>query len=348
MESAPILARILIADDHEMIRTGIRSLLESRNDVEVSEACDGREAVEKTLDLCPDLVILDVSMPLLDGFSAAREIRRLTPSTAVVILTFHKTDVLTELAREIGASGFLTKTDNGDALLTAIDGAIADLNQATKRGHRPIFSGEKQREQRPGNSLPSQELRKPLLQVLFLHSQSTCVERCLQELKGAQFQVRSHVVVNSQDCTEQLNSNHYDVILAEYPIPKMQRGPTLGLLSRTNKHTPLIFVTDRMDREAVAELSHERCRGLRGTGQFWPSFHRCPSSAEKSDSHRARHESAKRQKSEAHYRALINNIAFGICLCGMEGQFLDVNQTLITMLGYPSPRGTLGSEPIRS
>ncbi len=342
MESAPILARILIADDHEMIRTGIRSLLESRNDVEVSEACDGREAVEKTLDLCPDLVILDVSMPLLDGFSAAREIRRLSPSTAILILTFHKTDALTELAREIGASGFLTKTDNGDALLTAIDGAIADLNQATKRGHRPIFSGEKQREQRPGNSLPSQELRKPLLQVLFLHSQSTCVERCLQELKGAQFQVRSHVVVNSQDCTEQLNSNHYDVILAEYPIPKMQRGPTLGLLSRTNKHTPLIFVTDRMDREAVAELITKGaadCVELDNFGHLSIAVRRA---LEKSDSHRARHESAKRQKSEAHYRALINNLAFGICLCGMEGQFLDVNQTLITMLGYPSQGELLG------
>ena len=84
-------ARILIADDHEMVRRGIRSLVESRFDIEVSEASDGREAVEKTVDLKPDLVILDVSMPLLDGFSAAMEIRKVAPETAILILTFQKT-----------------------------------------------------------------------------------------------------------------------------------------------------------------------------------------------------------------------------------------------------------------
>ncbi len=69
-------SRILIADDHEMVRRGIRSLLEARHDFEVSEARDGRQAVDKTIELKPDLVILDVAMPLLDGFSAAREIKK--------------------------------------------------------------------------------------------------------------------------------------------------------------------------------------------------------------------------------------------------------------------------------
>ena len=69
-------SRILIAYDHEMVRRGIRSLLESsRQDVEVLEACDGREAVKSTIAWKPDLVILDVSMPQLDGFGAAIEIR---------------------------------------------------------------------------------------------------------------------------------------------------------------------------------------------------------------------------------------------------------------------------------
>jgi YesN/AraC family two-component response regulator len=70
------MTRILIADDHEMIRRGVRSVLESRRDVDVCEAQNGAEAVEKTKEMNPDLVILDVSMPVLDGFTAARQIKR--------------------------------------------------------------------------------------------------------------------------------------------------------------------------------------------------------------------------------------------------------------------------------
>ena len=66
------MTRILIADDHEIMRRGVRSVLESRQDVDVCEAQNGLEAVQKTKEMHPDLVILDVSMPLLDGFSATR------------------------------------------------------------------------------------------------------------------------------------------------------------------------------------------------------------------------------------------------------------------------------------
>ena len=117
-------ARVLIADDHEMVRRGIRSLLETHYDIEVTEACDGREAVEKTVVQKPDLVILDVSMPLLDGLSAARQIRKVAPETAILFLTFQKSEMLRDEARRIGVIGCLTKGEDGGALLKAIDDAI--------------------------------------------------------------------------------------------------------------------------------------------------------------------------------------------------------------------------------
>src|SRR5579862_8604664 len=118
-------SRILIADDHELVRKGIRSLLESsRPDVQVFEASDGREAVERTIESRPDLVILDVSMPILDGFSAAREIKKVAAGTPILILTFEKNKALAQLANNVGVNGYLTKGESSNALLRAIDAAI--------------------------------------------------------------------------------------------------------------------------------------------------------------------------------------------------------------------------------
>ena len=116
--------RILIADDHEMMRRGLRSLLESCRDIEVLEARDGREAVQRTSDTRPDLVILDVSMPVLDGFTAAAEIQRVVPGTPILILSFQKTETFSEIARKIGVSGYLTKGDDSATLLREIDAAM--------------------------------------------------------------------------------------------------------------------------------------------------------------------------------------------------------------------------------
>ena len=80
------MTRILIADDHEIMRRGVRSVLESRREVDVC----GLEAVQKTKELKPDLVILDVSMPLLDGFSAARQIKEMSPLTPILIFSLHE------------------------------------------------------------------------------------------------------------------------------------------------------------------------------------------------------------------------------------------------------------------
>ena len=95
------MTRILIADDHEMMRRGVRSVLESRPDVDVSEAQNGAEAVQKTKEMNPDLVILDVSMPVLNGFSAARQIKEVSPHTRILIFSLHRTDAFIEVAQKI-------------------------------------------------------------------------------------------------------------------------------------------------------------------------------------------------------------------------------------------------------
>lgn len=116
--------RLLIADDHAIMRKGIRSILESRDDVEVYEAENGREAVDKAHELRPQLIILDVSMPVLDGFSAAREIKKAFPQMPILIFSLDKTDLFTEVARRIGVNGYVSKNDIGETLLKAVDAAL--------------------------------------------------------------------------------------------------------------------------------------------------------------------------------------------------------------------------------
>jgi DNA-binding NarL/FixJ family response regulator len=114
--------RILIADDHEVARRGIRSLLGSHPGWEVTgEAKDGREAVEQTKELKPDLVLLDIGMPGLNGLDAARQIRDIRPMTSVLVLTMHDSEQVVREVLAVGARGFLLKSDAGRDLVSAVE-----------------------------------------------------------------------------------------------------------------------------------------------------------------------------------------------------------------------------------
>lgn len=114
--------RILIVDDHEAVRAGVRVILQSRSDVEVcAEASNGREAVAKASQLRPDLIILDITMPVLDGFSAAREIHKLLPDTAILLLSMHESPNLINIAKSSGASGYVSKSQGAGVLLRAVE-----------------------------------------------------------------------------------------------------------------------------------------------------------------------------------------------------------------------------------
>src|SRR5579862_407884 len=113
--------RILLVDDHEIIRRGIRSLLAGERDYEIcGEAVDGLDAVRKAEELVPDLIIMDVSMPGLNGLEATREIRSMMPSCEVVILTQHDSPQIIEKAFEAGARGYVVKTSIARDLLKAV------------------------------------------------------------------------------------------------------------------------------------------------------------------------------------------------------------------------------------
>jgi DNA-binding NarL/FixJ family response regulator len=119
---AVLTFRILIADDHDVARKGIRSLLEAHPGWEVcGEAKDGREAVESTARMKPNLVLLDIGMPGLNGLDAARQIRAACPDTSILILTMHDTEQMVREVLAVGARGFLLKSDSGRDLVAAVE-----------------------------------------------------------------------------------------------------------------------------------------------------------------------------------------------------------------------------------
>jgi DNA-binding NarL/FixJ family response regulator len=114
--------RILIADDHEVAREGIRSVLESHAEWEVcAEAQDGREAVEYAGKLKPDIFLLDIGMPNLNGLDAARQILAVVPDARILILTVHDAEQVVREVLAAGARGFLLKSDAGRDLVAAVE-----------------------------------------------------------------------------------------------------------------------------------------------------------------------------------------------------------------------------------
>ena len=114
--------RILIADDHEVVRRGVRSVLESCQGYDVcAEAQNGDEAVKLATKLNPDFIVLDVSMPMLDGFSAAKKIKQALPSTPILMLSMHSGREMIRASQAAGAQGFVTKTDVAAVLLKAVE-----------------------------------------------------------------------------------------------------------------------------------------------------------------------------------------------------------------------------------
>jgi two-component system, NarL family, nitrate/nitrite response regulator NarL len=119
--------RILIVDDHEAVRKGVCAILSSRLDIEVcGEAVNGKEAIAKAKELRPDLIILDVSMPVLSGFDAARQIRKIVPEARILMFSMHESKQFLEEGKKLGVHGYLTKTRGSDVLLRAVDALMGN------------------------------------------------------------------------------------------------------------------------------------------------------------------------------------------------------------------------------
>src|SRR5580693_5794438 len=126
-------ARLLIVDDHEIFRRGLRALLEPSSEWQIcGEAVDGWDAVEQCKSLKPDIVVLDVSMPRLNGLEAARLIKKEDPEPKIVIITQHDSPQIRSAALEAGARAFVTKSAVGNELVTALRSLIKNHGDSDK------------------------------------------------------------------------------------------------------------------------------------------------------------------------------------------------------------------------
>lgn len=119
--------RVVIADDHELVRKGLAAILGSEPDWTIcGEAANGQEAVDLVAQLQPDLVLLDITMPLMNGLTAAAKIRRLVPATKILIVSMHDSPVAAREALNAGADAFVSKSAGGSNLMRAIEAIFRD------------------------------------------------------------------------------------------------------------------------------------------------------------------------------------------------------------------------------
>jgi DNA-binding NarL/FixJ family response regulator len=165
--------RILLADDHEVVRAGLRALLEEQSGWEVvAEAADGRDAVEKASKLKPDVVVIDIAMPSLNGLEAVRQIVKAVPNTKVLVLTMYDSDPLIQQVLQAGARGYLLKSDAGRDLVSAIDALRRNKTFFTPKVSQMVLEGyldksprEKEAEDEP-ESLRLTSRQREIVQLL--------------------------------------------------------------------------------------------------------------------------------------------------------------------------------------
>ena len=134
--------RILIADDHALVRRGAREVLNSQHGWRVvGEAASGREAVEKAIELNPDIFIVDITMPDLDGIEVTRRVREAAPEIKILVLTMDESDQMVRRALEAGARGYVLKSDLTDCLPKAVRSIAEDKRFLTPKVSEIVLEG---------------------------------------------------------------------------------------------------------------------------------------------------------------------------------------------------------------
>jgi PAS domain-containing protein len=200
---------------------------------------------------------------------------------------------------------------------------------------------QSQQKRVPPDSTTLSHRHRPI-SVLFIHRDADVVDACQEELKKAGFGLSADLVLTMAQCTEQLRSHRFDMVIAEYPSPNWKGAEALQLLRQTVQEIPLLFVTTVTGNERLAELS------AHGAFDFVAREHlaQLPMTVRRVlNEQKLRIELEEAGKALRHsqslYRALVDNPAYGICRCDAEGKFLDVNQALVAMLGYASKEEVL-------
>jgi len=164
--------RILLADDHALVRQGTRELLEQQEDLEVvAEASDGREAVQLALRENPDVVIMDFSMPELNGIEATRHIKAVAPNIAVLVLTAYDSDQYIFAFLAAGAAGYLLKDVSVDQLIRAVRAVHAGESMLDPAITRKVISHFAQAEEKAAAPSGSDQITERELEVLKLAAQ---------------------------------------------------------------------------------------------------------------------------------------------------------------------------------
>lgn len=181
------MIRVLIVDDHELIRSGIQQFFAAKGEVDVvGTAGDGQAAVDACISLTPDVVLMDLAMPRMDGVEATRHILRKLPHTRIIVLTsFSDQDRIID-AIDAGAIGYLLKDADPDELLRGIHSAAAGESPLSPKAAQAILTARKSRQ-------PEQELTDREKEVLVLVGQGLANKQIAQRLGIREKTVKSHL-----------------------------------------------------------------------------------------------------------------------------------------------------------
>lgn len=186
--------RLLIADDHHLVRHGIRGILHgSGNWLIVGEARDGEEAVQMAANLKPDLAILDITMPRMDGLEATRRILAETPNTKILILSMHESDQMVRRVLEAGAEGYVLKSDLAATLVKAVRAVSRGKRILTPRVSEIVLQSFLKGEKEPKRTAEAEARPTPReVEIIRLLAQGKASKEIASALKIATRTVEAH------------------------------------------------------------------------------------------------------------------------------------------------------------
>jgi DNA-binding NarL/FixJ family response regulator len=186
--------RLLIADDHELVRHGIRGILDGHNGwAVVGEADDGDEAVRMAEHLQPDLAIVDITMPRMDGLEATRRIQTVAPRTKILILSMHESDQMVRRVLEAGAKGYVLKSDLAATLVKAVGDISRGKRTLTPKVSEIVLQGFLKAEKEPKRTEEPKAKPTPReLEIIRLMAQGKANKEIASALKIATRTVEAH------------------------------------------------------------------------------------------------------------------------------------------------------------